>query len=381
VAEPLKLLFSPELVRRLADDVERVYAAFAKRAFVRQACTGLDTLELIDRGKHISRALEAHLPASYPAALDVLVRSLGPEHESDELVGAGMAPFFYLPHVLFVAERGLDHFDESMRAQYELTKRFSAESSIRPYIAKYPEQTFAVLRQWTHDANPHVRRLVSEGTRLRLPWAMRVAWLDQHPERVLDLLERLKDDPATVVRRSVANNLNDLGKVRPDLLARTCEAWLEHASPERRALVEHALRSAVKRGDASALRLLGYGKQASAAMEQVRIFPKRIHIGGRVSIELVVRSTSRAPQDLLVDMAVHFVKASGRSSPKVFKLTRATLPSRGRLELKTSVSLAVHTTRKPQPGRHAVDVIINGARHNVGAFEVVRARGTATKTR
>ncbi len=380
MAEPLKLFFSPQLVRRLADELERVHPAFAKRQFVKQACTGLDQLELLDRGKHIARALEAHLPASYPAAIDVLVRSLGPEHASDELVGAGMAPFFYLPHVLFVAERGLDYFNESMQAQYELTKRFSAESSIRPYIAKYPEQTFAVLRRWVRDTNPHVRRLVSEGTRLRLPWAMRVAWLDQHPERVLELLELLKDDPATLVRRSVANNLNDLGKVRPDLLARTCAAWLENASAERRALVEHALRSAVKRGDADALRLLGYGRKPSAAIEQVHISPKRVNIGGRVSIGFVVRSKARAPQDLLVDIAVHFVKAGGKSSPKVFKLSRATLAPRGRLELQTSVSLAVHTTRKPQPGRHAVEVIINGTPQHVGAFEVVRA-SQRTKTR
>lgn len=380
VAEPLKLFFSPQLVERLADDVERVYPAFAKREFVRQACTGLDALELLDRGKHISRALESHLPSSYSAAIEVLVRSLGPEHASDELVGAGMAPFYYLPHVLFVAERGLDHFDESMQAQYELTKRFSAESSIRRYIAKYPERTFAVLSQWTRDKNPHVRRLVSEGTRLRLPWAMRVAWLDEHPGRVLALLELLKDDPATLVRRSVANNLNDLGKVRPDLLARTCAAWLKDASAERRALVEHALRSAVKRGDPGALRLLGYGKKPSAAIEKVRIAPRRVEIGGRVSIGFAVRSTSRAPQDLLVDLAVHFVKASGNPSRKVFKLTRAKLPARGRLELETSVSLAVHTTRRPQPGRHAVDVIINGTPQRVGAFEVVNARRKRAKT-
>ena len=130
---------------------------------------------------------------------------------------------------MFVAERGLDHFDLSMRAQYELTKRFSAESSIRPYIARYPERTFAVLRAWTRDENPHVRRLVSEGTRLRLPWAGRVAWLDEHPERVLELLDLLKDDPSTLVRRSVANNLNDLGKVHPKLLAATAlRGWRRH---------------------------------------------------------------------------------------------------------------------------------------------------------
>jgi 3-methyladenine DNA glycosylase AlkC len=370
----LKLFFSPALVRRLAADIARVHPAFPARPFIRQACAGLDDLELLDRGKQIARALALHLPHSYPAAIDVLLRSLGPEHPSDELIGVGMAPFFYLPHTMFVAEHGLEHFDLSMRAQYELTKRFTAESSIRPYIAKYPDRTFDVLRAWTSDANAHVRRLVSEGTRLRLPWAPRVGWLDANPDRILELLELLKDDTATVVRRSVANNLNDLGKVRPDLLVRTCTAWLEGASAQRRLLVEHALRSAVKRGETEALQLLGYGQEASVAIESVRFDPPRVAIGGRVSISFALRSGSPAPQNLLVDLALHFVKANGRASPKVFKLKRITLPPRGRIELRTRVSMAVHTTRRPRPGRHAVDVIVNGKARRVGAFDVTAER-------
>src|SRR5688500_19035039 len=128
MAEPLKTFFSPALVRRLAADLERVEPTFSSRAFVRQATNGLDELELLDRAKHIARALSDHLPEDYPEAIGVLLRSLGPEHASDELVGAGMAPFYYLPHTIFVAERGLDHFELSLVAQYELTKRFSAES-------------------------------------------------------------------------------------------------------------------------------------------------------------------------------------------------------------------------------------------------------------
>ena len=282
-----------------------------------------------------------------------------------------MAPFFYLPHTMFVAEHGLEHFDVSMRAQYELTKRFSAESSIRPYIAKYPERTFAVLRKWTQDPNAHVRRLVSEGTRLRLPWAARVAWLDANPQHVLELLDLLKDDPAPLVRRSVANNLNDMGKVHPDLLTRTCAAWLEDASPERRSLVEHALRSAVKRGHADALALLGYGQRASVAVERPTFAPRRVPIGGRVVISFLLRSTSREPQSLLVDMAVHFVKANGESAPKVFKLKRVALPPRARMEFQTTVSLAVHTTRTPRPGNHAVDVMVNGQATRLGSFDVI----------
>ena len=373
MGEPLKTFFSPALVRRLAGDIERVHPSFPSRAFIADATHSLDDLELLDRGKHITRALEKHLPASYPDAIEILLRSLGPEHATDELLGLGMAPFYYLPHTQYVATHGLDHFELSMRAQYELTKRFSAESSIRPFVAADPERTFATLRAWTSDPNAHVRRLVSEGTRLRLPWAMRVPWLDTNPERVVELLELLKDDPASLVRRSVANNLNDLGKVHPALLARTCTAWLDGATADRRALVEHALRSAVKRGDASALRLLGYGRKAAVTIDGVRITPARVTIGETIAVRFAVMSTARSKQELLIDLGVHFVKATGKTARKVFKVKRVILAAGASVELSKSISLAVHTTRKPQPGRHVVDVIVNGETTRVGHFTVVGA--------
>lgn len=377
MADTLKTFFSPALVRRLAADISRVHPAFPERRFVARACSGLDALELLDRGRHIASVLGACLPPDYPEGVAVLLRSLGPEHATEELLGVGMAPFFYLPHTLYVAERGLDHFDLSMRAQYELTKRFSAEASIRPYIARDPERTLAVLRGWTKDPSAHVRRLVSEGTRLRLPWAGRVAWLDAHPHRILELLERLKDDPSTLVRRSVANNLNDLGRAHPDLLYRTCRAWLRGATPERRALVEHALRSAVKRGEVEALRLLGYGDRAAVVVESVRFDPPRVAIGGRVVMSFALRSRSREVQELLVDVAVHFVKARGNAAAKVFKVGRFTLPPRAAIPLRASFSLAVHTTRVPRPGRHAVDVIVNGRALPAGSFLVRPAKRRA----
>jgi 3-methyladenine DNA glycosylase AlkC len=371
--EPLKTFFSTTLVRRLAADVGGVHPTFDARAFIAQASAGLDDLELLDRARQIARALGAHLPESYPDAIAVLLRSLGPEHDTDELVGAGIAPFFYLPHVLFVAERGLDHFDLSMDAQVALTKRFSAEFSVRPYIARDPERALRFFGAWARDPDAHVRRLVSEGTRLRLPWAARVPWLDANPGRVLELLDLLKDDPTTLVRRSVANNLNDLGKVRPELLVETCAAWLVNASPERQALVEHALRSAVKRGEAPALELLGHGAKPAVAIADVIFTPRRVRIGGSVDVELVLRSRSRSEQRLLVDLAVHFVKARGGAVRKVFKLQRIILPPRGARALRKRLSLAVHTTRKPYPGRHAVDVLVNGVTFRAGAFEVTAA--------
>jgi 3-methyladenine DNA glycosylase AlkC len=305
--------------------------------------------------------------------VDVLVRSLGPEHAGDELEGAGMAPFFYLPHVIFVAENGLDHFELSMRAQHELTRRFTAEFSIRYFLDRHPGRTLEVLLGWARDPSPHVRRLASEGTRLRLPWGRRVPWLDRNPRRILEILEVLKDDPTTLVRRSVANNLNDLARVHPGLVVETCGAWLRDATPGRRALVEHALRGAVKRGDPGALDLLGYGGRPAVTFRSVRIRPRRVAIGGAVTVELTLRNAADRAQDLLVDLAVHFVKATGRTSPKVFKVARARLGPGEEVTLRKVVSLAVHTTRRPRPGRHAVDVLVNGQRRRVGTFDVVTA--------
>jgi 3-methyladenine DNA glycosylase AlkC len=370
MAEALKSFFSRSLVRSLAADLARVEPGFPASRFVAEASAGLDRLELLDRARQIARALAAHLPSDYPAALRVLMRSL-PEGRRAPAAG-GMSSFFFLPHVLFVAAHGLEHFDRSMRAQYELTKRFTAEFSVRAFIARDPERSWTFFRRWARDRDPHVRRLVSEGTRLRLPWAPRVAWLDQHPDRVLELLELLKDDPSEMVRRSVANNLNDLGKVHPDLLIRTAARWLGSAPPARRALVEHALRSAIKRAHPGALRLLGYGQKPSVSLDEVSFEPARVRIGERVRMRFRLRSTSRRRQDLLVDLAVHFVKARGATA-KVFKIARVTLPPRARAELSTSVSLAVHTTRVPRPGRHLVDIIVNGVTMRAGSFDVMPA--------
>jgi len=374
VGEPLKAFFSPALVHRIGASIRAVHPPFPAEAFARDATRGLDALELLDRARHIAAALAAHLPADFEAAIELLLRSLGPAHPGDEILGAGMEPFFYLPHTVFVAERGLDHFERAMEAQHALTQRCSCEFSVRAFLAHDPERTMAILERWTADPSAHVRRLVSEGTRLRLPWGVRVLWLDANPRRILGLLERLRDDPSPMVRRSVANNLNDLGKSDPALLEETCAAWLEHASEDRRALVEHALRSAVKRGESGALALLGFGAAPEVVVEDVRFSPERAAIGERVAVSFVLRSTARTRQSLLVDLRVHFVNARG-TSPKVFKLERVDLPARDRVALSKSVSLAIHTTRTPRPGAHRVEVLVNGAPFPAGAFEVVARRG------
>src|SRR5688572_14221761 len=265
MADALKHFFSPRLVRELAASFAAVQPGFRTAVFVREATAGLGALELLDRGRHIARVMSRHLPEKFPDAADVIVRSLGAHIPTpdDAEESSGMAPFRYLPHTLYVAEHGLDCFEEAMRAQYELTQRFSCEGSIRAFLERHPERTLARLREWTRDPSHHVRRLVSEGTRPRLPWAPRLRAFQEDPRPVIELLELLKDDAELYVRRSVANNLNDIGKDHPELLTGIAKRWLRGASAERRWIVGHALRSAVKRADPGALGALGFGGKAA----------------------------------------------------------------------------------------------------------------------
>jgi 3-methyladenine DNA glycosylase AlkC len=367
VAEPLKNHFTLDIARRLASRISAVWPAFRSEVFIGDVADGFEPLELMDRGRHIARVLARHLPASYPQAIEVLLQSVGGRPQPAE-GGGGMAAFFYLPHVCFVAEFGLEHFDQSMRAQYVLTQRFTAEFSIRPFIERYERESLSLLRKWTRDPNAHVRRLVSEGTRPRLPWAGRLRRFQQDPAPVLALLELLKDDPELYVRRSVANNLNDIGKDHPEVLVEVARRWMTDAGAERKALVRHALRSLVKDGHVGALKVLGFGQEADVTIEDVTITPKRVAAGGKVVVVFTVRGMGRRAQRVLVDLRVHFVKAAGKTSPKVFKVKATELEGGETVTCRKTVSLADLTTRQHYPGKHLVDALVNGRVVPIGAF-------------
>ena len=242
----------------LAHNIALAHPKFDASAFRATALDGLKPLAILQRGQHLAKALRVHLPERYSDAVDILIRSLTPPlTQTDEL---GLAVFFDLPHVSFVATYGLDAehnggedpFETSMRAQYELTRRFSAEFSMRPYLIRWPERTLARLLEWTRDPDPHVRRLCSEGARPRLPWAARIPAFIKDPRPVLPILEALKDDADLYVRRSVANHLGDIAKDHPELTFEICERWVKGASMERKWLIRHAVRHPAKKGVKSA---------------------------------------------------------------------------------------------------------------------------------
>jgi len=263
-----------------------------------------------------------------------------------------------------------------MRAQYELTQRFTAEYSIRVFLERYQEQTLGRLRDWAVDSNVHVRRLVSEGTRPRLPWAPRLRAFQRDPQPVLELLDLLKDDPELLVRRSVANNLNDIGKDNPTALIATCQRWMREPTPERRWLVRHALRSAVKRGDPEALQILGFVPAGAVSVRAIDVIPAVVQIGesGTFTVELANEGSST--ERLLVDLRVYFVKANGKPSPKVFKVKALELDPQTSAWLRKTISFAQHTTRTHHPGLHRVEVLVNGRPSGALDFAVVETPGS-----
>lgn len=262
----LKSLLGRTAVECLAHNVALAHVDFAAGRFIDAALKGIGPLSILQRGEHLARVLREHLPARYDDAIDVLLRSLtAPQGRTGDL---GLAGFFYLPHVCFVAAYGLDAgnnagrdpFETSMRAQYELTRRFSAEFSMRAFLIAQPERTLGRLLEWTRDPDPHVRRLCSEGARPRLPWAARLRAFIADPTPLLPLLEALRDDPDLYVRRSVANHVGDIAKDHPTLALALCRRWLAGATSERRWLIRHALRYPANKGMPDAMRLRALAK-------------------------------------------------------------------------------------------------------------------------
>ena len=369
MAEPLKNLLSLATLPIVARMMAAVSPSFDAPAFIAEAALNYEPLDLMARGLKIARALRSHLPSEYAAAAEVLIASL--QLDLAEPAEQPLSSFIYLPHSFFIAEYGLDDFETSMRAQYALTQRFTAEFSMRAFLLQQPAQVLARFTDWAGDTNTHIRRLVSESTRPRLPWAPRLRAFQQDPRPVLALLELLKDDPELYVRRSVANNLNDIGKDHPDLLLETVRRWLVDASEERRWIVRHALRSAVKRAEAGALEVLGFGASADVEILNASIVPTRVAVGQSVTVGFSVYNDTPQAQQVLVDFRIHYIKANGNASPKVFKLKTVELAPQQTVALSKKISLKEMTTRTHYAGIHRVEIVLNGRVAPLGEFELL----------
>lgn len=310
--------------------------------------------ELKQRVSHIAQVLGDFLPAE-PERMCSLLKVISQKLREAGYPLQGFACIF-LPEI--VAQRGMEHPDQSLSALHEITKLVSAEFAIRPFLKRYPEITLRYMTRWTSDKSEHVRRLASEGCRSRLPWGAGVPLMKEKPKLVLPILEALKDDESLYVRKSVANNLNDIGKDHPELLLSIVRTW-SGKSERTDWILKHASRSLMRKGDSEALKLQGY-ESAQGKVKQLSLTSARVRKNGALEFHLEVWNSGKTAARFRVDYAIDFLTQTGRTSRKVFRLREQVLGPRERITLSKKQSFIDRTTRKHYRGKHKLDIIVNG---------------------
>lgn len=354
----LKNILNPQLTQVLGQRIKLIQPDFDLYGFVEFVVKDLEPLALKERSKLIARGLYEFLPSDYEESILTLISAMQtPLTEADNL--GRYKEFFYMPFGEFISQYGQEYFHESMLANYELTKVFTAEFSIRIFIEKYPKDALALLHQWAMDENYHVRRLVSEGTRPRLPWASRLPEFQRNPEPVLELLEKLKNDPELYVRRSVANNLNDIAKDHPDLVVERLFEWKNESNENTNWIVKHASRSLIKSGHPEALLLQGFNPSVKVEVKNL-VLNGVVHFGDYLEFDFDLINEEGRDELVVVDFVIYFKKASGKLAPKVFKLTEKKLKAKETLHLSRRHPIKAISTRKYYNGEQKLAIQING---------------------
>lgn len=374
MAEPFSLkdhLFNAVSIGELADEYAAGLPGFDAARFQQETLAGFPERALMERLDWIADCLEPHLAADFPTMAEQLEAMMPPPLDPT-LRDDDFGRFIHaVPGILAVRHGLEDHRERALDLIHAATRRFSMEYYIRPFLNRWPEQTLARLSHWVEDDNYHVRRLVSEGTRPRLPWARAVTLTS---DQTLPLLDRLHADPTRYVSRSVANHLNDIAKKEPDRVVNLLRVWEKSARQDGKELAwmtRHALRTLIKQGDAAALDLLGYRRDVPVTA-RLTLEAQSVAIGGALTFSLHLE----APQDLpvMVDYRLRFARPGGKEAEKVFKLKATQIAAGQKLSLRKSHKLKGDaTTFTLHPGKHGIIVQVNGVDVAEAQFDLTAA--------
>jgi 3-methyladenine DNA glycosylase AlkC len=365
----LKDGFNATTVEGIARSIAAAHPPFSAQRFVADCLDGFESLSLMARVGRVAQGLVRHLPAPFEQAVAVLQQAMGePGAPSREV--QGMAAFRHAPHLQFVADAGLEHPEAALDALAWMTRHFSGEFAVRPFLQRDPASTLARMQHWcTHD-DPRVRRLASEGSRPLLPWARRVSHLVDDPSLTVALIDALAGDPDEVVRRSAANHLNDISRLDPALAAEVARGWIGRGLPDGARTVNRGLRTLIKQGHPQALGLLGFAVDDAFLIDGPKLDRKRVPIGGKLAFRFALRRADATPAAACVDYAVCYASANGAVRRKVFKgEVRQVEP--GLAESFEFVrDFVVRSTRRLYPGAHRVEVLVNGRLLGAADFQL-----------
>lgn len=364
-------LFNRNRVQYLADLFVSADDHFDASDFVRETMKRLTKLDLKERIVHIAETLERYLASDYRIAAGQITTALPPPLDparTDDDFG----DFIFAPLGEFVVRNGIakKHLALSLETLKALTQRFSMEDAIRAFINTHTDETLREMENWSIDSSYHVRRLVSEGTRARLPWSRRLSIDIKKP---LPLLDALHADRTRYVTRSVSNHLNDIAKTHPMLVLETLERWRQGGKQnpsELQWMSRHALRTLVKQGHREALLFLGFEPNPGIAVSGFVIQSASVKPGDALVFLFTVKALRDAT--LVVDYVIDFVKANGTLAPKVHKLKQLSLKKGESVTLKKRHVLRANaTTYTLYPGTHHVTLQINGKLFGTCSFDLL----------
>ena len=352
-------------------------------AFVTQASNQLSTLELKQRSQQIQQALSQHLPSDFALASQILLSALHPVEPNQSLDEIkpnkqGLCGWVVMPMADYIGLNGQGHIDTALNVLQQMTQRFTSEFGIRYLLLNQPSQCLSIMATWLDHECHHVRRLVSEGTRPLLPWAMQLPEFKANPNSMLPLLESLRDDSSEYVRRSVANHLNDISKTHPDVVAGIAQDWLNQKTQKlqisektrnqnRKRLVKHACRTLIKAGHPKTLSAFGYYPPKDITTH-LKLDKKHMSLGETLSITCELINHSGIPFSLLVDYQVRHMKANGKQTSKTFKWKEISLLPGERAELIKEHKIVPISTRRYYSGEHGVDIQVNGKKLAEASF-------------
>jgi 3-methyladenine DNA glycosylase AlkC len=365
-------LFNETKVRKIVGEISSVYPDFEKEVFVTRTVEKFPSLELKERITWISEMLREFLPREYPEAVRVLLDALPPPNDPTK-TDNDFGDFIYAPYAEFVARYGCskEYLSVSLNALREMTMRFSAEDAIRYFINAFPKETMQEILTWSKDGNYHVRRLASEGTRPKLPWAQKISIA---PEDALPILDNLYFDKTRYVTRSVANHLNDISKINPELALSTLAKWQESGIQEEREMeyiTNHALRTLIKQGYKNAITFLKFAVDPEVEFADFTMKNDKVVLGE--ALEFSFTLTAQKDEQLIIDYVLYFPnKANNGTNKKVFKIKKLMMQKGQTLLISKKHPMRKDmTTRKLSAGEHKIEIQINGKMFGEKTFTLI----------
>lgn len=365
MANPLKDLYSPAFYDRLSNALSITVPGFDQPRFLKNIFSpAFPSMELKERMKHTSKVLHGFLPSAYPQTILLIKKTIGQLRLQG--IGEDGLAYMFLPD--YIETYGINDFENSVEALEFVTQFVSCEFAVRPFILKYENEMIKKMHDWSLHSSHKVRRLASEGSRPRLPWAMAIPYLKKDPSSILPILENLKNDSSEYVRRSVANSLNDIAKDHPLLVVNIAKNW-SGLSPETDAVVKHGSRTLLKQGHADILRHYGLNDEG-IVLKDFKVLTSAIKIGESLAFSFSIHNQNQTEQKVRLEYAVYYKKQNGQNTKKVYKISERIYPAGAEVSIVRKQKFVLITTRKFHLGAHQVSMIINGAEQELSHFEL-----------